>query len=91
MASSLAAALPSLGVSSCSSTPPAIEAKQWLGSSATASVISSQGDEVKCQAPEFDQFGCYTLEDLKRIWSTVYGCCERWNKACAGGSLGGNP
>ncbi len=85
-------AVPSLGISSCGTTPPAIEAKQWLGYSAGASVVSSQGEQVQCAAPEFDRFACYTLEDLKRIWTTVYGCCERWRPACVTtGVKGGSP
>jgi len=85
----LAIAAPNLGVSSCSTTPPAIDAQQWLGSSKGGSVISSTDQEVKCTDPAFDQFGCYTLQDMERIWTTVYGCCERWSKACVVGAQKG--
>ena len=83
----LATAIPSLGVSSCAGTPPAINARQWVGESATGSVVSSSGEVVECRDAQFDRFGCYRLEDLDRIWSTVYGCCERWSRACVSGSL----
>lgn len=87
----LVAALPSLGVSSCAGTPPAIDAQQWLGSSELKGVVSSSDELVKCESPAFDKYGCYTLEDLERIWTTVYGCCERWNRACAAKALGASP
>jgi len=78
----LLGAMSSLGFGSCAGTPPEIRAKQWLGYSKGESVIASDGAEIKCSEPAFDHFGCYTLEDLEEIWSKVYGCCEKWSKAC---------
>lgn len=78
----LLGAMTSLGFGSCAGGPPEIRAKQWLGYPDGGSVVASDGAEVKCSEPEFDRFGCYTLEDLEQIWTTVYGCCEKWSKAC---------
>ena len=74
-------AIPLMGASSCG-TPPIITAKQWLGSSEAQGVISSQGEVVQCAEPKFDEFACYTLEDVQKILNTYLACCQQWKPAC---------
>lgn len=73
----------SLG-NNCNGTPPAVRAKQWLGSSREAGVVSSQNEVLRCNDPTFDNFACMTLEDQSKLLETFFGCCERWKPNCGG-------
>jgi len=78
-----AIAIATLGAKECDSPPPIIRAKQWLGSSERAAIVSSRSEVLNCSDARFDNFVCLTLSDQRRVLKTLVSCCESWRNECA--------
>lgn len=76
----------SILVSSCRSTPPAIDVSIWAGDSTksqhnepscTGAISRAQdGLSISASSPAFDDYACLSYADLKKIYNLILQCKE---------------